>query len=149
MEAILAYRRCAHCGAVNYTKLDYCLLCRQAFEALTDDFSEHPTLHDPGKDKSAWLEVVSGPVETARVPLLDKVRLGRSGRNQVQILSDQASREHAEILLTRDGRWLLSDLGTTNGTYLNGSLINGPAALNPGDEIEIGEAVFRFKQEEV
>ena len=56
------------------------------------------------------------------------------------------SRQHAEIR-PRGGSWVLTDLGSTNGSQLNGRRIEGPEVLRPGDEIELGTSVITFELE--
>jgi pSer/pThr/pTyr-binding forkhead associated (FHA) protein len=53
------------------------------------------------------------------------------------------SRTHAEIR-PRGGSWVVSDLGSTNGSRLNGRRLDGPEVLKPGDEIELGTTVLTF-----
>lgn len=70
-------------------------------------------------------------------------RLGRAVENEVVIVSKRASREHAHI--RREGRRVfLDDLGSTNGTFLNGERVLGTVQLRDGDQISIGEVVFTF-----
>ncbi|HEX2993910.1 MAG TPA: winged helix-turn-helix domain-containing protein [Anaerolineales bacterium] len=70
-------------------------------------------------------------------------RLGRAVENEIVIVSKRASREHAHI--RRDGRRVfLDDLGSTNGTFLNGERVLGSVQLRDGDEISVGEVVFTF-----
>jgi len=70
-------------------------------------------------------------------------RLGRAVENEIVIVSKRASREHAHI--RRDGRrTFLDDLGSTNGTFLNGERVMGSMQLRDGDQISIGEVVFTF-----
>ena len=69
------------------------------------------------------------------------------GRGDVEIQLDDpfASSRHAKI--TRQGRTLvLTDLGSTNGTYLNDEPLTGPQPLHPGDQIRIGDSVFTYFQ---
>ncbi len=69
------------------------------------------------------------------------------GRGDVEIhLEDPfASVRHARI--TRQGHVLvIEDLGSTNGTYLNGDPLSGPQPLHPGDRIRIGDSEFSFLQ---
>lgn len=74
------------------------------------------------------------------------VTLGR-GRDCDVVLKDaNVSREHAEIR-PRGGSWVLSDLGSTNGSSLNGRRIEGPEIVRPGDEIELGTSVITFELE--
>lgn len=83
-----------------------------------------------------------------RFPLTSPITtLGRSTDCDVYIPDKRASRRHAEI------RWegetsTLHDLGSTNGTFLNGHRINRPEVLRDGDEITIGSANFTFRDPE-
>ena len=61
---------------------------------------------------------------------------------------EEASRRHAEIILDEHERWLLRDLGSTNGTFYNGKEIDALVVLRPADEIQIGEGIFRIKGRE-
>lgn len=73
----------------------------------------------------------------------DVTHLGRSVENEIVIISNRASREHASI--RRDGRKVfLEDLGSTNGSFLNGERVLGSALLRDGDEVMVGEVVFVF-----
>jgi hypothetical protein len=74
------------------------------------------------------------------------VVLGRSRQCDVVLNDPNVSRQHAEIR-PRGGSWVLNDLGSTNGSSLNGRRIAGPEVLKPGDEIEIGTSALRFELE--
>jgi FHA domain-containing protein len=74
------------------------------------------------------------------------VTLGRSRQCDVVVDDPNVSRQHAEIR-PRGGSWVLSDLGSTNGSCLNGRRIDGPEVVKPGDEIELGTSVIRFELE--
>jgi hypothetical protein len=63
--------------------------------------------------------------------------IGRSRSSDVVIGDENVSRSHAEVR-PRGGSWILTDLGSTNGTTLNGRPVNGPEVLKPGDEISLG-----------
>lgn len=68
--------------------------------------------------------------------------IGRSG--EPILLSDQsASRRHAEIRPS-NGSWILTDLNSSNGTYLNGQRILDPSPLKHGDQIRVGSTVLVF-----
>jgi pSer/pThr/pTyr-binding forkhead associated (FHA) protein len=70
--------------------------------------------------------------------------LGR-GDVEIQIEDPFASARHARI--TRQGYLLvIEDLGSTNGTYLNGEPLRGPQPLHPGDRIRIGDSEFSYLQ---
>ena len=71
------------------------------------------------------------------------IKIGRAVENEVVIISKRVSREHARIW--RDGRRIyLEDLGSTNGTYLNDERVLAPMALRDGDQILVGDVLFRF-----
>ena len=74
------------------------------------------------------------------------VTVGRSRQCDVVLTDPNVSRQHAEIR-PRGGSWVLSDLGSTNGSCLNGRRIDGSEVVRPGDEIELGTSVIRFELE--
>lgn len=69
--------------------------------------------------------------------------IGRASSNQIVIRTDQASRRHARIHWGDDA-WLLEDLGSRNGTFLNGQRIESTQPLGDGDLIEIGGFAINF-----
>jgi Nif-specific regulatory protein len=71
------------------------------------------------------------------------VTIGRSRDNTLTLHDEHASRLHAKIYYT-DGRWLIEDCGTLNGTRLDGERIKGPAPLLDGQKISIGDMHLRF-----
>jgi hypothetical protein len=74
------------------------------------------------------------------------VTIGRSRQCDLMIDDPNVSRQHAEIR-PRGGSWVLTDLGSTNGSLLNGRRIMGPEVLKPGDEIELGTSAITFELE--
>jgi hypothetical protein len=74
------------------------------------------------------------------------VTLGRSRQCDVVLEDPNISRQHAEIR-PRGGAWVLTDLGSTNGSLINGRRIDHPEVVKPGDEIEIGTSVIKFELE--
>lgn len=76
---------------------------------------------------------------------LDKLKLtiGRSSRNDICIGDPFASRLHAELRSEGD-RVLLVDMGSANGTYLNGQRVNGTVKLEVGDLVRIGETEIEY-----
>ena len=72
--------------------------------------------------------------------------IGRAGQNDVAIDADEyASARHARIEPRRDGVWV-HDLGSTNGTYVNGVRIDRPRKLVDGDLVRVGETELRFEE---
>jgi len=75
-----------------------------------------------------------------------RTTIGRSARSDICIADAFASRLHAEIRQEGDGFWLL-DLGSANGTKLNGNIVTDTQPLLPGGEIQIGETRIRFESD--
>jgi hypothetical protein len=70
--------------------------------------------------------------------------IGRGGQNDVAIDGDEfASARHVRFEPRRDGVWV-NDLGSTNGTFVNGVRIDGARRLAPGDVVRVGETDLRF-----
>jgi FhaA, N-terminal domain/FHA domain len=76
----------------------------------------------------------------------DGATLGRGRQSDVVLNDPNVSRQHAEIR-PRGGSWVLTDLGSTNGSHLNGRRIDQAEVLRPGDEIELGSSVMTFTLE--
>jgi hypothetical protein len=74
------------------------------------------------------------------------VTMGRSRQCDVMVDDPNVSRTHAEVR-PRGGSWVLTDLGSTNGSRLNGRAVEGSEVLKPGDEIELGTTLLTFELE--
>jgi FHA domain len=73
------------------------------------------------------------------------VTVGRGHANDIPLDDEFASTIHARLEARPDGIWL-EDVGSTNGTAVNGILIEQPRKLSPGDVIRVGETDFRFER---
>jgi len=95
------------------------------------------------------LVLIRGP-QTGRTFPLDKhsLTLGRDPRNDVVIDHPQVSRRHA-CIARQSNAWVIEDLESTNGTFVNGTLLTEPRALTQGDTIELSEAVALTVRKEV
>ena len=98
----------------------------------------------------AVLVVLRSPVleEGERIEL-DSMPLtvGRGSPNDIELHGDEfASAKHARVDPRRDGVWV-EDIGSTNGTFVNGARIDRPRRLTPGDVVRIGETDLRFEQQ--
>jgi hypothetical protein len=72
--------------------------------------------------------------------------IGRSSANDLPLESDDfASVRHARIEPRRDGVWV-EDIGSTNGTYVNGARLSTPRRLAPGDVIRVGSTDLRYER---
>ncbi|MCC7510104.1 MAG: FHA domain-containing protein [Planctomycetes bacterium] len=72
------------------------------------------------------------------------VSLGRSDEADHKLPTKLASRIHAQVF-QRDHGWWVEDLGSSNGTILNGARIEAPTALKPGDVITVGDVKVRYE----
>jgi DNA-binding winged helix-turn-helix (wHTH) protein len=96
-----------------------------------------PTVGAPAQCRLVWAE--------RHIPLLGGENLlGRASDARVVIDLARVSRHHARIVV-EDGRAVLEDLGSTNGTFLRGQPVKAAAELADGDEICIGPAVLVFR----
>ncbi len=73
----------------------------------------------------------------------DPLTMGRDENNAIVIDLDNVSRRHA-MVSSRDGKYFVKDLGSTNGTYLNDSEIVEEQPLRTGDLVKVGGAIFKF-----
>ncbi len=99
----------------------------------------------PGQNEGARSRLVSIGSSSQREYSLDKptIDIGSHPSNDVVIDDTTVSRRHARITRTAGG-FELADLGSTNGTFVNGGRLRKPAALKPSDEIKFGSVRFAF-----
>jgi len=90
------------------------------------------------------LQVLRGDSPGKIHPLKFKTRVGRETDNDITIVDPKISRYHFQISF-EDSKWLLSDLGSVNGTQINGLKVSVPQALSHGDRITVGETVMVFR----
>ena len=97
----------------------------------------------------AWLVVkTGGGLDVGRrFDLFGGVSIGRSTDADIRIEDRYASQIHLRIY-PRGGGYYVEDMNSTNGTFLNGSQLDGSAELQHLDRIQIGDTEFRFELEE-
>jgi adenylate cyclase len=90
--------------------------------------------------------ILTSPEGQQVVTLAARNSLGRHPDSSIQILDKIVSKEHCRILL--EGKtWVLQDLDSLNGTFLNGTRLSGSQTLKDGDEFSLGATRARFEQE--
>ncbi len=93
---------------------------------------------------AAKLICSAGPASGQEFPLSgDEVTIGRAADATVSVPDTSVSRKHALLRKTEDG-WAISDLGSGNGTQVNGETLTDEQALAPGDVIVLGDSEFQF-----
>src|SRR3954449_1052944 len=90
------------------------------------------------------IEVTDGPARGEQSELDKGLIIGRSTEGFGALGGDpEISRRHAQVSRTPEGRLYISDLGSTNGTFVNGERIAGSAWLNPGDVVKVGQSTLK------
>jgi pSer/pThr/pTyr-binding forkhead associated (FHA) protein len=83
----------------------------------------------------------SGPTPGAAFTLEgDQLTIGRDSANEIVINDAEVSRRHARLTF-QGGKYVLEDLGSTNGTFVNGQRLAGPRVLKAGEVISFGEQI--------
>ncbi|MBN2118417.1 MAG: FHA domain-containing protein [Anaerolineales bacterium] len=84
----------------------------------------------------------SGPTPGAAFALEgDQMTIGRDSTTEIVINDAEVSRRHARLTF-QGGKYVLEDLGSTNGTFVNGQRLSGPRVLKPGEVISFGEQIM-------
>jgi hypothetical protein len=120
--------------------------------AAVPDYEEATGLHPAGAalqghDGPAHLRVESAPgFQAGTVYDIGRgATLGRGDQCEIKLEDNFASTRHARLVPQGDAI-VLEDLGSTNGTYLNGQAVTGPQPLHDGDRVRIGDSEFTFER---
>jgi pSer/pThr/pTyr-binding forkhead associated (FHA) protein len=92
------------------------------------------------------LVVTEGPLTGVTIDLADQqITIGRANDATIVLNDDYASSRHARIF-PQDGQWILEDLGSTNGTYLDRQKVTRPVPMPPGVPVRIGKTVLELRR---
>jgi pSer/pThr/pTyr-binding forkhead associated (FHA) protein len=91
------------------------------------------------------LAIDSGSQAGTRLALVDEFRIGRSAGCALVLDDDYVSGDHASLARTPKGEWVLSDLGSTNGTFVNEVRVVAPTVVTPSDSLRIGRTQMRLE----
>jgi pSer/pThr/pTyr-binding forkhead associated (FHA) protein len=90
--------------------------------------------------------VTAGPLAGTTIDLADsQITIGRADDATLVLSDDYASTRHAR-LFPQDGQWLVEDLGSTNGTYLDRQKVTRPIPVPVGVPIRIGKTVLELRR---
>jgi pSer/pThr/pTyr-binding forkhead associated (FHA) protein len=93
------------------------------------------------------LVVTEGTLTGTTVALQGQtISLGRAHDSTIVLDDDYASSRHARIYPDRDGQWIVEDLGSTNGTYLDRNRLTTPTPIALGAPIRIGKTVIELRK---
>ena len=97
-------------------------------------------------ENATRLVITSGQKAGAEFPLgRDEITIGRSSDSAIIIRDDYTSTHHARLMLW-NGRWMLQDLDSTNGTFLNGSRVTVPTPIPLGATVKVGATTFELRR---
>ncbi|HKH07997.1 MAG TPA: FHA domain-containing protein [Agromyces sp.] len=97
-------------------------------------------------DNATRLVITSGTKAGAEFPLgHDEITIGRSSDSAIIIRDDYTSTHHARLMLW-NGRWMIQDLDSTNGTFLNGSRVTVPTPIPLGATVKVGATTFELRR---
>ena len=100
----------------------------------------------PGRSAPRFLVVTDGALKGASINLAEQqITLGRSNDATLVLNDDYASSRHARIF-PQDGQWVVEDLGSTNGTYLDRQKVTRPTPVPVGVPIRIGKTVLELRR---
>lgn len=89
--------------------------------------------------------ITSGPQQGVAVPVEPTINLGRAADSTLLLDDDYASSRHAQLVQKDATTWVISDLQSTNGTYVNGKLVTEPVKVTVGDVVRIGKTLMRLE----
>jgi FHA domain len=107
---------------------------------------QRPKPQRPGRGAPRFLVVTEGALGGVSIDLADQqITLGRANDATLVLNDDYASTHHARIF-PQDGQWIVEDLGSTNGTYLDRQKVIRPTPVPVGVPIRIGKTVLELRR---
>ena len=98
------------------------------------------------KGEPRQLIVTGGPLQGTTITLTETpITIGRANDATLVVTDDYASSRHAR-LFPQDGQWIVEDLGSTNGTYLDRTRLTTPTPIPLGAPIRIGKTVIELRK---
>lgn len=92
------------------------------------------------------LAVIEGELAGTVVPLgTSPITVGRAADSTLVLVDDYASSRHARFF-TSDGQWIVEDLGSTNGTWIDRTRITGPTVLRVGAKVRVGRTTLQLQR---
>jgi len=89
--------------------------------------------------------VTSGTQQGVSVPVDTVINLGRAADSTLLLDDDFASARHAQLVQLGETTWMVHDLNSTNGTYVNGKPVTEPTPITIGDVVRIGKTLMRLE----
>jgi len=138
-----AYTRCPSCGRRRKPGQAACPACGFTYSSKVPTPSDRS--RSPPPQEAPYLVAIAGPLRGQSIPITSSYfTIGRSVDNELRIEGRLVSRQHA-LIVHQDGQYILYDRESTNGTWVDGRRI-AQHVLQPGEQIQIGPAVFVFQR---
>ena len=142
-------------GFIAVLYLFVLVIARSAFKDLrrtvapapdATGFHAAPAYAEAPRGPDGWLVVERGGglERDQRFDLIGDISISRSKEADMRIEDRYASSIHARVF-SREGRFYVEDMNSTNGTLLNGATLQGEAELIDGDTVQIGDTTFRLE----
>lgn len=148
VEWVLLGLRIAFIAALYVFLLQIARLMLREIRAIGQPTLIRPTLPTERRTQDERGLIVIDPGETdlqigAYVPIAGEIVLGRGGASDLILVDPFVSTEHAEIVVQAD-RTILFDLGSTNGSKVNGDSVLDQVTLYDGDVVQLGNVRLRY-----
>ena len=115
----------------------------QVARSIRSHLGSNPNIRTPGA--GAELVLISGSADGRRIRLTAHGHVvGRSPEAEITIDDPYASEFHARVGI-QDERIMVHDLGSTNGTYVNGRRVSAPTTVSRGDTVQIGKTILEVR----
>ncbi|GMQ93932.1 MAG: hypothetical protein BMS9Abin12_1414 [Acidimicrobiia bacterium] len=115
----------------------------QVARAIRSHVGSNPGTRTEGT--AAELVILTGESETERVRIRPQGHvIGRSPNADIRISDPYSSEFHARVGI-QDGQVVVHDLGSTNGTYVNGRRVTSPTSVGRGDTVQIGKTILEVR----
>ncbi len=119
---------------------------RQRKPARTARPPKPPKVAKQQKVKGSKIVVIEGPLNGTIIPLGDvQITIGRAPDSTLIIDDDYASSRHARIYPS-EGSWVVEDLGSTNGTWIDRTRITSPTVLPVGAPLRVGRTTLQIQK---
>ena len=104
-----------------------------------------PEQRKRGRNDPRVLAIDTGPQAGTRLALVDEFRIGRSTDCALILDDDYVSGDHASLAHRPGGDWVVTDLGSTNGTFVNEVRVTVPTVVTASDSLRIGRTQMRLE----
>jgi pSer/pThr/pTyr-binding forkhead associated (FHA) protein len=108
---------------------------------------ERRALNRAERERPRRLVLLKGPDGGKVIDLInDIVSLGRAEDSDLVLSDEYCSNRHARFVRRADGRWIVEDMGSTNGTFLNDRKVTGPTVVSIADVVRVGRTEMELRR---